>query len=245
MAYDLKLAERIRAFTQRFDDVTERRMFGGYGFVKNGRLAVGIMGEKLIVKIPKDEYDRLIKKRGVGPMTPMGRNVKGFVLVSPESIKTKPSLAEWVARGLMAAQEMGPKTGAERERANRGKHYPSSPREVASFLSVFPENIREVTDKLREIVRNQGFSLTEKINKGWRSLNYHHIRSGFLFGIFPSKKFVKIYFESGAKLHDPHNVFLGKNLKQTRYLEFKTLEDVKKHTEHLGDFIREAISHKY
>ncbi len=43
MAFDERLAERIRAVLPTAEPVTERRMFGGIAFMIRGNMAVGII----------------------------------------------------------------------------------------------------------------------------------------------------------------------------------------------------------
>jgi TfoX/Sxy family transcriptional regulator of competence genes len=45
MAYDERLAERIREVIQARPGVTERKMFGGLGFMLNGNMACGVMSD--------------------------------------------------------------------------------------------------------------------------------------------------------------------------------------------------------
>ena len=42
MAYDEKLADRVRRILGPQDDIQERKMFGGIAFLRSGRLFVGI-----------------------------------------------------------------------------------------------------------------------------------------------------------------------------------------------------------
>ena len=55
MAFDPGLAERLEAvITDRFADIGglhETRMFGGFGFLLNGNMCVGIHNDTLIVRV--------------------------------------------------------------------------------------------------------------------------------------------------------------------------------------------------
>jgi len=47
---DEALAERIRSLLTRHAEVTERKMFGGIAFMVGDRMAVGIVGDDLMVR---------------------------------------------------------------------------------------------------------------------------------------------------------------------------------------------------
>ena len=71
MAYNLKLAERIRT---EFDGIpfVEKKMFGGVGFLIHGNMACGILGEDMIERVSVDEYETLLKRTHVKIFTMQG-----------------------------------------------------------------------------------------------------------------------------------------------------------------------------
>ena len=90
MAYDEQLANRIRqAFGVRHD-ITERKMFGGLAFLCLGRMCCGIVGSDLMVRIPDDEFDAVMRNRYVRPMDFTGKPLRGFVYVSPPASAPEP-----------------------------------------------------------------------------------------------------------------------------------------------------------
>jgi TfoX N-terminal domain len=99
MAYDERLANRIRqAFGVR-DDITERKMFGGLAFLCCGRMCCGIVGGDLMVRIPAEEIATVMRGRHVRPMDFTGKPLKGFVYVSPAGFRTDAALRTWLTRG--------------------------------------------------------------------------------------------------------------------------------------------------
>nr|MBA3585773.1 TfoX/Sxy family protein [Gemmatimonadota bacterium] len=57
MAFNEVLAERVRSVLTRHADVTERKMFGGIAFMVGDRIAVGIVGDDLMVRVGPDGHD--------------------------------------------------------------------------------------------------------------------------------------------------------------------------------------------
>ena len=96
MAYDEKLADRIRLALGPDDDVEERKMFGGLAFLRGGRMFVGIAGDDLMVRVGPNRYEESLGKPHVRPMDFTGRPMTGYVYVAPAGRRTEPSLRAWV-----------------------------------------------------------------------------------------------------------------------------------------------------
>ena len=119
MAYDEKLAERIRDAIGNRSALNEIKMFGGLCFTLNGNMCCGVLRDELLVRVPPDEFDTLVKKTGAHPMDLMksGRTPAGFVMVKPAAIKTAKQLQSWVSRGVSYASDLPPKP--PKKKANR------------------------------------------------------------------------------------------------------------------------------
>ena len=114
MAYDEQLANRIRqAFGVRYD-ITERKMFGGLAFLCLGRMCCGIVGSDLMVRIPDDEFDAVMRNRYVRPMDFTGKPLRGFVYVSAPGFRTRAAL-----RGVAVARR-----ARRRREGRRGRKGP-------------------------------------------------------------------------------------------------------------------------
>lgn len=120
MAYDEKLAERIRhAFRER-PDVAERKMFGGLAFLCRGRMCCGIVGNDLMARVAEDEFDAVMRGPHVRPMDFTGKPLRGFAYVSPPGFRTAAALRTWLSRGERAAEEKAarPARSSTRRRTN-------------------------------------------------------------------------------------------------------------------------------
>lgn len=110
MAYNLKLAERIRTEMKGLP-VIEKKMFGGVGYMLNGNMACGILGEDMIVRVNIEEYEKLLKRAHVKIFTMKNgpRPMKGWLMVEPEGYKTAKQLSAWVKLGTEFAATLPPK----------------------------------------------------------------------------------------------------------------------------------------
>lgn len=108
MAYDLKIAERIRAEMKGLP-VVEKKMFGGVGFMLNGNMACGVHKENMIVRVDPAVYEKLLKKAGARVFDITGKPMKGWLMVEPDGCKTAKQLAHWVKIGVEFAATLPPK----------------------------------------------------------------------------------------------------------------------------------------
>jgi TfoX/Sxy family transcriptional regulator of competence genes len=101
MAYDEKLAERIRELVAGERGVTEKKMFGGLAFLLNGNMAVAASGQGgLLVRVDPDESDTLLAQPGASLMEMRGRTMAGWMRVDADAVRTKKQLSSWVDRGV-------------------------------------------------------------------------------------------------------------------------------------------------
>jgi TfoX/Sxy family transcriptional regulator of competence genes len=108
MAYDLKLAERIRS---ELDGVPfeEKKMFGGVGFLLNGNMACGVSKDNMIVRFEPEKHNTLLKKPHAKPFDLTGKPMKGWLLVEADGVKTDKQLSTWVKEGVDFASTLPPK----------------------------------------------------------------------------------------------------------------------------------------
>jgi len=110
VAYDERLAARIRDLAGRGPEVTEKRMFGGVAFLVGGNLAVSASGQGgLMVRVDPDEFDDLLASTPARPMEMRGRPMRGWLRVDSEHVATEEALAQWVDRGTSYARSLRPK----------------------------------------------------------------------------------------------------------------------------------------
>ncbi len=108
MAYDEALAERLRSALAARGDLTEQKMFGGIAFMVGGRMAVGVVGDDLIVRVGPDGHDDAVARPHARPMDFTGRPMRGFVYVAPAGVADDRDLARWVAAGAAFAASRPP-----------------------------------------------------------------------------------------------------------------------------------------
>jgi hypothetical protein len=106
MAFDEKLAERVRVQIARKSGVAEKRMFGGVAFLMHGNMAIGIHQNELIVRMSPEQAVEALGETGARVFDLTGRPMKGWLMIGPRGHKTPESLRKWVGRGLDFASSL-------------------------------------------------------------------------------------------------------------------------------------------
>jgi TfoX/Sxy family transcriptional regulator of competence genes len=96
MAYNEKLADRIRESLEDVKNVEEKFMFGGVCFMVNGKMCMGVVKDEIMCRIDPDACEAALEKKGCRPMDFTGKPMKGYVYVSDEGMKSKKELHYWV-----------------------------------------------------------------------------------------------------------------------------------------------------
>jgi TfoX/Sxy family transcriptional regulator of competence genes len=110
VAYDERLAERVRELLAGERGLSEQRMFGGLAFLIDGNLAVAASSQGgLLVRVGPDAFNDALARQGASPMEMRGRVMAGWVRVVPEVLGSKRQLESWVKRGVAFARTLPPK----------------------------------------------------------------------------------------------------------------------------------------
>ena len=107
MAYDERLAGRIRDLVAAEPELTEQQMFGGVAFFIGGNMAVGASGQGgLMVRVDPEETDQLLASTAARPMEMRARPVRGWLRVDLDEVATDEELSAWVDRGTAYARSL-------------------------------------------------------------------------------------------------------------------------------------------
>ena len=107
VAYDERLADRIRELLASERGVEEQKMFGGLAFLIGGNMAVAASGQGgALVRVDPEESDRIVARTNARPMEMRGRQMDGWLRVAPEDLRTKRQLQKWVTIGATYAHSL-------------------------------------------------------------------------------------------------------------------------------------------
>ncbi|MCB1208767.1 MAG: TfoX/Sxy family protein [Verrucomicrobiales bacterium] len=113
MAYDTTLADRVTDFfTEKRSRFDTKRMFGGLCFMVNDKMCVGVMADRLMVRLDPEVAQAAQGEPGVLPMDFTGRPMPGFVFVTAVALDEDAALALWLRRAL----DFNPKAKASKKK---------------------------------------------------------------------------------------------------------------------------------
>ncbi|MDQ6527112.1 TfoX/Sxy family protein [Nocardioides sp. LHD-245] len=116
MAYDDELAGRLRDLLAEEPaaaglELTEKKMFGGLGFMVGGHMAVAASGQGgLMVRVDPAEGAELVATTPAYPMEMRGRTMSGWLRVDLADLATDEALGTWVRRGASYVAGLPPKS---------------------------------------------------------------------------------------------------------------------------------------
>ena len=108
MAYDERLAERVREELQADPAYSERKMFGGLCFMLSGNMCTGVVGDRLMLRLGQEAVQTALKQPHVSPMDFTGTPMKGMVYVDQDALQGA-ALARWVDQAATFARTLPPK----------------------------------------------------------------------------------------------------------------------------------------
>ena len=108
MSYDDLLAQRVRNLLAT-EDVVEKKMFGGVGFLINGNMACGVNQDNLVVRVGAERHEEILTHPLARPFDMTGKPMPGWVQIIPTGTKRDVDLAGWVRTGMDFAKTLPPK----------------------------------------------------------------------------------------------------------------------------------------
>jgi TfoX/Sxy family transcriptional regulator of competence genes len=110
MAYDERLADRIREQLVGEVGLTEKRMFGGLAFLINGNMAVSASSQGgLLLRVDPAQTEQLAGEPHAQRFVMRGREMDGWLRVETDGIDSDAEFARWVRRGVAYARTLPPK----------------------------------------------------------------------------------------------------------------------------------------
>jgi len=95
MAYDAALADRVRKILGRRANLSEKKMFGGVGFLLSGNLCVCVWKDWLIVRLGRDRAESALREPFVKVFDVTGRAMRGWVMVDPGGLEGDDDVQRW------------------------------------------------------------------------------------------------------------------------------------------------------
>jgi TfoX/Sxy family transcriptional regulator of competence genes len=98
MAYDTKLADRIRDYLEKQtkQNITEKAMFGGLAFLVDDKMCVNVSGENLMCRFDPGLQKDVANKTGFQPMIMKGKELAGYCYIHPIGFTSEKDFQYWI-----------------------------------------------------------------------------------------------------------------------------------------------------
>ena len=97
MAYNQRLADRIREKLCNLPNIQEKEMMGGLVFMFNNKMCIGIIKDEMMCRINPDLHETAVEKTGCRTMDFTGRPMKGYVLVDETGMRAEKDFEYWIS----------------------------------------------------------------------------------------------------------------------------------------------------
>jgi hypothetical protein len=112
---------------------------------------------------------------------------------------------------------------------------------VEQLLASHTPPERTIVVRLRGLVKAAVPEAGERVYPGWHAIGYTHPEAGYFGGIFPRSGVVRLCFEWGAHLPDPHGILTG-DQKRIRYVDVYDESDIPHDA--IADMLRSALAYQ-
>lgn len=112
------LVDRLRAALPG-KGISEKKMFGGTGFMLDGNMVAGTFRGGLLMRVGKERHEEALTRPGAGPMLMRGRPIDGYVLVDGKSLAAA-AVASWVQLALAFVRTLPPKSPKPKTARKKG-----------------------------------------------------------------------------------------------------------------------------
>jgi len=112
MAYDEKLADRIRERLADIPLIEEKEMMGGLTFMVNDKMCVGIIKDEMMCRIDPDLHDTVVEMTGCRTMDFTKRPMRGYILIEDTGMRTREEFEYWINLAL----EFNPKAKSSKKK---------------------------------------------------------------------------------------------------------------------------------
>jgi TfoX/Sxy family transcriptional regulator of competence genes len=100
MAYNTKLADRIREALQHLPHVEEKEMFKGICFMVDGKMCVCVSGDEMMCRVGADAQETALENSYARQMVMRGKPMMDYVYVSEEGFQSQKDFDFWIKLSL-------------------------------------------------------------------------------------------------------------------------------------------------
>ena len=100
MAYNEKLAARIRERISALPNMAEKEMMGGLVFMYNGKMCMGVIKDDMMCRIDPTRHEIEVEKTGCRTMDFTKRPMIGYILIDETGMTSNKAFEYWINLAL-------------------------------------------------------------------------------------------------------------------------------------------------
>lgn len=94
MTYSEEIDARIQRIVSGWSNITDKKMFGGVGYLAKGNMFCGVHKDFLILRLGEKGAEEALRSECVSPFDITGRPMKGWVMIEREGCREDEELEE-------------------------------------------------------------------------------------------------------------------------------------------------------
>ena len=106
MAANEQLLVAVRTQLFGFNDIVEKRIVKGIGFMWRGNLMCSVSGDDLLIRVSEDNYAKWVTAKGARPMIMGTREAIGWMYLDNSAVGTPAGLTKWMNRAIAHSQTL-------------------------------------------------------------------------------------------------------------------------------------------
>jgi TfoX/Sxy family transcriptional regulator of competence genes len=106
MSIDSDLAGHIRELLGKSQHLSEKKMFGGLGFLLNGNICCGVWKEFLILRLGDEVAPQVLRELHARPFDITGRAMRGWAMIEPAGWSDQQRLRRWVSWAIAFTESL-------------------------------------------------------------------------------------------------------------------------------------------
>jgi TfoX N-terminal domain. len=100
MAYNEKLALRVKNALVHVTNLKEKKMFGGLAFMVNDKMCITVGKDRIMCRIDPADHNELIKREGTQKVIMKNREYKGYIRINEEVLSDTREFNFWIRKAL-------------------------------------------------------------------------------------------------------------------------------------------------
>lgn len=109
MAYNEKLAEGLARLIKGKRGFTQKKMFGGIGFLVNGHICFGVYEDCLILRLGQEAAAQSLTRKHTLAFDITGHAMKGWVMVEAAGTRSDAAVRNWIDSAMGFVRTLPPK----------------------------------------------------------------------------------------------------------------------------------------